>query len=191
VVDVAGLGHADRRVHEQVRVDVARRPERQLLVGAVHGIARLEGDDALPAARRKVGANLRGRFAQRLEIVVRRQLNRFDAAADVHRVRAHHGGDARVFLVGRAEDALGLEVTIGRPDVFDVEDREHHPFRIAQRHLFASRNAARELFGHVERDRHRPERSGRRAIVGDDQIDERSAVRRHESIGLQHKHSCR
>ena len=49
VVDVARLRHADDGLNQQVRLDVLRRPERELLVGAMHRIARLERDDAAPA----------------------------------------------------------------------------------------------------------------------------------------------
>ena len=49
VVDVAGLRHADDGLHQQVRLDVLRRAEGELLVRAVHRVARLERDDLAPA----------------------------------------------------------------------------------------------------------------------------------------------
>ena len=58
VVDVAGLGHADRRVDQQVRLRLAGGAEGQLLVGAVQRVAGLEGDDAAPAELAEVGAEL-------------------------------------------------------------------------------------------------------------------------------------
>ena len=45
VVDVARLGHADDRVDEQVGAFFLRGAERELVVGAVHRVAGLEGDD--------------------------------------------------------------------------------------------------------------------------------------------------
>ena len=64
VIDVAGLGHADDRMDQQVRLDVARRPERQLLVRAVHRVARLERDDLAPAELAETAAQLGRRVAQ-------------------------------------------------------------------------------------------------------------------------------
>ena len=45
VVDVARLGHADDRMDEQVGFLFLRGAERELVVGAVHRVAGLEGDD--------------------------------------------------------------------------------------------------------------------------------------------------
>ena len=49
VVDVAGLGHADDRMDEEVGFDLLRGAEGELDVRAVHRVAGLEGDDAAPA----------------------------------------------------------------------------------------------------------------------------------------------
>ena len=58
VVDVAGLRHADDGMDQQVRLDVLRRAERELLVRAVHRIAGLERDDTAPAELLKAIAKL-------------------------------------------------------------------------------------------------------------------------------------
>ena len=58
VVDVARLGEADHRVDQQVGLDVLGRPHRDLLMGAVHGIAGLEADDPAPACPGEVIAQL-------------------------------------------------------------------------------------------------------------------------------------
>ena len=71
VIDVAGLRHADDGMDQQVRLDLLRRAERELLVRAVHRIARLERDDAAPAELLKAIAQLLRSVAQVLEIVVR------------------------------------------------------------------------------------------------------------------------
>ena len=72
VVDVAGLRHADDGMDQQVRFDVLRRAERELLVRAVHRIARLERHDPAPAELLKAIAKLLRSIAQVLEIVVNR-----------------------------------------------------------------------------------------------------------------------
>ena len=58
VVDVARLGHADDRMDEQVGAFFFRGAERELVVGAVHWIARLEGDDFRPATLAEFFAEL-------------------------------------------------------------------------------------------------------------------------------------
>jgi hypothetical protein len=58
VVDVARLRHADDGLDQEIRLDVLGRAKRQLLVGAVHRVARLEGDDAAPAELLKAIAKL-------------------------------------------------------------------------------------------------------------------------------------
>ena len=59
VVDVAGLGHADDRVDQQVRLRLAGGAEGQLLVRAVQRVAGLEGDDPAPAELAEVGRGAR------------------------------------------------------------------------------------------------------------------------------------
>ena len=67
------------------------------------------------------------------------------------------------------ENGLGFGGAIGLPDVTDIEDSEHHAFGIAQRNFArAGRQLFGELFGHVERDRHRPEGAIGEAHVGAD-----------------------
>lgn len=60
VVNVAGLGHADDGVDEDVGALGAGGADRQLAMGTVHGVASLEGHDLLPAELVEVGAKLRG-----------------------------------------------------------------------------------------------------------------------------------
>ncbi len=58
VVDVAGLGHAHHRVDQQVGLDLLGGPERQLLMGPVHRVPGLEGNDPAPAEPGEVLAQL-------------------------------------------------------------------------------------------------------------------------------------
>lgn len=60
VVDVAGLGQADNRVDQHVGLTGAGGADGELSVGAVHGVARLEGDDLGPAKLVEVETELSG-----------------------------------------------------------------------------------------------------------------------------------
>ena len=62
--------------------------------------------------------------------------------------------------------AFGFGRAVGLPDFFDVQHREHHAFGIAQRNFAAAgRQLLGKFFGHIERDRHRPENSAGQAHV--------------------------
>ena len=74
VIDVARLGHADRGMNEQIRFHLLGGAHGQFDVRAVHGIARLEGDDCGPAQAAEFGAQFGGSQAQRTEIIVRVRL---------------------------------------------------------------------------------------------------------------------
>ena len=103
---------------EQVGLDLLGRPQRELLVGAVHRVAGLEGDDLAPAQRVELVAELGRRLAQRPEVVVVGQLQALEAARDVAGVRPlEQVGDAGVLGVGRAEDQLGLGLPVGASTV--------------------------------------------------------------------------
>ena len=163
MVDVARLGHADDRVHEQVGLFFLGGAERQLVVGAVHRIAGLEGDDLPPAALGELLAELGRRVAERFVVVVQRQLQALDAAADVHRLAlVHQVADGRVLGARRCRRRRSASASrSGVPDVLDVDHGEHHALGIAERDLIARLELVGELLGDVERDRHRPERAVR------------------------------
>ena len=109
VVDVARLGHADDRVHEQVGFFFLGGAERELVVGAVHRVAGLEGDDLSPAALGELFAQLGRRVAERFVVVVQRQLQALDLAADVDRLAlVHQVVDGRVLGVGRCRTRARL-----------------------------------------------------------------------------------
>ena len=56
------------------------------------------------------------------------------------------------------------------PDVFDVDHGEHHAFGIAERDVAIRLELVGELLGHVERDRHRPERAVGEPHLGADRF---------------------
>ena len=85
MVDVAGLGHADDRVDQQVGLRLAGGAEGQLLMRAVQRVAGLEGDDPAPAELAEEGAQLVRRVAAAAEVVVHRLLDAGDRAAEIDR----------------------------------------------------------------------------------------------------------
>ena len=68
-----------------------------------------------------------------LVVVVERELQALDAAADVDRLAlVHQVVDGRVGGARGAEDLLGFPLAIRFPDVFDFDDGEHDAFGIAE-----------------------------------------------------------
>ncbi len=142
VVDVARLGHAHRRVDQEVGLDLAGRPQRQLDVRPVHGVAGLEGDHPVPGQLTKAGPQLGRAEAQRLVVVVGRQGQHFELPGDVDRPGAvEQVGDARVAPVGRAEDELGLLVPVGPVELAHMEHAEHDPLRVPEGQVGARRRS--------------------------------------------------
>src|ERR1700685_1293568 len=60
VVNVAGFGHSDPRMDEQIGLDFVSGTERQVHMGAVHGVASLKRNYTSPAQTRKFGAQFGG-----------------------------------------------------------------------------------------------------------------------------------
>ncbi|MPL71146.1 hypothetical protein SDC9_16917 [bioreactor metagenome] len=171
VVDIAGLGEADHRVDQQVRLGFLRGAEGQLLVRAVQRVAGLEGDDLAPAELAEIGAQFVRRVATGLEIVMHRRLDAGDRAAEIDRARGvvqvvHR----RMGEVVGAEDLGGLVGLVRHPFVGDRQDREDHTFLIAQRDVGAGLDALGEFLADVEGDRHRPERPVGEVHVLDDAV---------------------
>ncbi len=57
------------------------------------------------------------------------------------------------------ENALGLALAVGFPNVLNMEDSEHDAFRIAEGDVGAGLQFVGKFLGDVERDGHRPERT--------------------------------
>ena len=132
--------------------------EGKFLVGAVHGIARLEGDDASPSQAGELGAEFGWSQAQRTEIIVRGSLSALDASAHIPGIRlVDRVIRARMGFAGAVEYRLGLGLPVGLPDVLDMQHCQHYSLGIAQGDFAAARlQRLGELFAHVERDRHGP-----------------------------------
>ena len=90
VVHVAGLGEPHHRMKQEGAVDACGGPLRQLLVGPVEGVPRLEGHDVRVAELGQAGAGLGGRLPQAGEVVVRRKLQHLQRARYVDPAPAVH-----------------------------------------------------------------------------------------------------
>ena len=70
MVDIAGFGHADDGMNEQVRLYLTSRPQRQLLVCAMHRVTRLKRNNFAPAEFAEAFAQFCRVIAQMFEVVV-------------------------------------------------------------------------------------------------------------------------
>ena len=133
--------------------------ESKFLVGAVHGIAGLEGDDAAPSQAGEFGAKFRRSQAQRTEIIVGGRLSALDASAHIPWIRlVDRVIRAGMGFAGAVEYRLGFGLPVGLPDVLDMQHRQHYSFGIAQCDFAAARlQRLGELFADVKRDRHGPQ----------------------------------
>ena len=164
--DVALLGLADQRVDEQPVADLERGLG-QVLVRPVDRVAGLERDDALPAAllERRLGLGRRRVAAHERVLVVRQRVG-LDRAGEAAGALGADRGDARVLLVGRAVDLLGLELDVLVEDLLDGEAPELLAVRGGQLDDVADR----ALEVGRERDRDRPELAGGEAHVAADRL---------------------
>ena len=72
MVDVAGLGHPDRRVDEDVGTGFGGAPHRQLEMGAVHRVSRLECHHLGPSAAGELLSESGRRLSKLPEVIVDR-----------------------------------------------------------------------------------------------------------------------
>jgi hypothetical protein len=101
VIDIAGLGHADDRVDQQVRLHLARGAEGQFLMRPVQRVAGLEGHDLAPAELAEARAQLVRRVAAGLEVVMHRRLDAGHRPAQIDRARRCRAGSAPPDAPGR------------------------------------------------------------------------------------------
>ena len=179
VVNVAGLGQADDGVDEHVGLAGAGGAHRQLAVGAVHGVAGLEGDDLGPAELLEVGAQLGGGVAQGDVVVVVETVDGVDAAAQVDVVGGVVQVAHRRVLVVAAKDEARLAVLVGPVDVVERQDSQVAVVaEVAQRDAGAGGEAqvVDGLLGHVEADGHGEEVAVGEAQIGDDAAGQRGGT---------------
>ena len=135
MVDVFGLGDADGGVDEQRPADSPGCPLGELLVDAVHGVARLEGDDVAVTHGREALARLRRREAQRAVEAVPRQVEHLGPAGEVVRRPALGLAHQGVRGVGAAQHRAHLAHAVVPVDVVDLEHGEHLRLFVDERHL--------------------------------------------------------
>jgi len=162
VVDVAGLGHADHRVYENRRARRCVRPLNQLKVGAVHRIPGLKPNHFIPVALLENFFQFRRRVTQVHEVMALRETNLRNASTHVaifHVVQqiAHPG----VIIVDFPVHELGLFLLVWLIERLDLQDRERIPELVTQQHRLPY--FVRKIRTHVERDRHRKDRTVREA----------------------------
>ena len=122
---VVGLRVADERMDQQAVHGLERRL-RQVLVRAVDRVARLEADDALPAALGESSARLGG-VACELGELRRGPVEHGHLAGEVLRLLREEPRDTGMGVVGRAESPLRLGLLVVGERVLDVERPEQRP----------------------------------------------------------------
>ena len=110
-------------------------------MSAVQWVTGLEGDDAAPAERFKVLAQLGGRAAQVDEIVVRRHADHFEPAGSIMPGRPLQIGDGGMGRVKRSICVLGFIVLVVRINLFDMQKSQQVAVNVAQRQWLAFRDA--------------------------------------------------
>ena len=160
--DVARLQVAEQRVNEHPVADFDRHLG-EILVRAMHRVARLERGDLRPAELLELLARLRGRHVKRavtrLETAVREHANR---AGEIHFALLHHHRDPGVFRVSRLEDRLALVGLVDLVLLGELHDREDRAVvRVGESDLDADLERGRSLPVRRQRDRDRPERAVR------------------------------
>ena len=127
-------------MNQEVGFNLLGRAESEFHVGAVHRVARLEGNHAAPSETSELSPQFRRRMAQRTEIIVRGSLQAFDAPADVPRIRlVHRVVSAGMCLAGAIKHRFGFGSSIGLPDFLYVQHGQHDALGIAQRNFAAAR----------------------------------------------------
>ena len=149
--DVARLRLADQRMKEEPVGHLERRLG-QVLVSPVDRVPGLEGHDPLPTAVGERLLRLGGRQVAAHEgfLVVGQRIG-LDRAGEAARALAPNRGDARMLVVGRQVDELGLLVHLALEDLLDRQPPERLAVRGAQLDRVADRRL--EVGGQGDRDR--------------------------------------
>jgi hypothetical protein len=159
--DVVRLRLPDEGMDEQT-VDGLERALRQVLVGPVDRVPRLEADHPAPASLGEERARLGGILVQ-LGEARRRTLEDRDGTADVVVGLRVHPGNARMGVVPGEEAALGLAGLVVLVDLLDVEDGQRPAGFVRERDPVSLR---RQLDG--DADGQRPGQPARQMHVLED-----------------------
>jgi hypothetical protein len=169
--DVVALRLSHERV-EQEPVDRLERRLDEVLVRAVHRVARLEADDLLPPALVEGAARLDRVSVMGGEFPLDAALREGDAAGDGDVVRALvEPADTRVGELLRAVDVLAFRVAIDRERLVDddaPDDLRTRAIVHGERDLLSRFETLRDLRRDREHDRQRERRAAREAHLVDD-----------------------
>jgi hypothetical protein len=163
MIDIAGLGHAHHRMQQQHAVHAGRRALGQFLVHAVQRVARLEGDHIGAVELFQAVAHLGGRLAQLAEVVVHRQVQHTDGAADVQFAPAGHLGHNRMLGIQRAIGVLRLRLAVRCVDFLNRHHRQQVVAAVAQGDV--ALGCRQRIAADGQRDRHREQRAVGQAHV--------------------------
>ena len=99
-----------------------------------------------------------------------RELKALESAADVPGIASvHQIGNAGVGNARAVEDCFAFSLTIGLPDVFDVQNGDHDAFGVAQGDLGAAGvQGLGEGLRNVEGDWHRPKKAAAQSHIAAD-----------------------
>ena len=121
VVNVPGPGHANRGMDEQRSAHGAGGAFGELLVDAVHGVARLKGDNPLVPEPSKARPRLDRREAQRAVEAMTGQAEQARAACHIVARPASRLGDQGVSRIGGAQRGLHLAHAVVLVDLVYLE----------------------------------------------------------------------
>ena len=171
VVHIARFGQANNGVDQQVGLRFFCGAERQFLMRTVQWIAGLEGHNFAPAHFAEVGAQFVWRVTAPAEIIVYRLLDARHRAAQIDLaglvVQIVHGG---VRVIVGPENFFGFMGLVRLPTVSDCHGAKDHALLVAQCDVLAQLDGGREVFGHIQRDRHRPKFTCAQAHCVDDAV---------------------
>ncbi len=158
--NVARLEVAEQRMHQHAVAHLDR-DLRQVLVRAVHRIARLEGRHLGPAQALELGARLRRRHEQRAVARLEAAVGQHpDGPRQVHLALRHHHLHAGMLLVGGAEHRHALVLLVYRVLLAQRHHGERRAVvRIDERDVGADLELVGRRFVERQSDRDGPEQS--------------------------------
>src|SRR5579859_4113096 len=148
------LRSANERIHEQA-IDRFQRRLLQVFVCAMNRVARLEGDDAAPAASPELGAGLARGKTQVRELSGGQPIDERNRTAKIESASAHQRSNAGVVRVRRAVDLHRLFMEVNGEAVIDTHQRQRLGTP-GQGNLTAGRDSLRRVLRDGERDGDRP-----------------------------------
>ena len=124
ILHIARLGQTDHWMYQQVGLLFRRSAARQLNMGTMHRIARLECDDFIPTAFRELCAKLRWSLPQLGISVVLGRTDRLKCATYIDWfATVDHCVHTRMLRVRRAKDLSSFCLSVWLPDALNIQHR--------------------------------------------------------------------